>query len=225
MRTCGWKQAGLMLVGLLAAPAVALGQACIGLPAGANQFAASADIAFPEGAKTYGIGVGANLIGPFTVEASYTLTKPDGGNQNLNTFGADVAFELPLPGFSACPVVGLSYSSYDETVPLQGGGSASGSISVATIPIGFGVGASLPLATTGASLMPYAVPQLLYARTKVSFSTGGLSGSGTDSSTEFGAIIGARLAWNRIFLGGDVNVTTVENSDPVFSVGAGLIFP
>src|SRR5690606_9037002 len=82
----------LLAGGLIAAPE-ARAQACIGIPAGPGRFALGGSVGFTDGATNYGAGLLANLEGPLSVGANYTLTKIDDVDENFNSFDGILAYE------------------------------------------------------------------------------------------------------------------------------------
>lgn len=210
----------LLLAGGMITAEETLAQACLGNPAGPGRFALGGAIGFTDGATGYKASLLANLEGPLAVGASYTLTDVDDIDENVNSFGGTIAYELPLQGISACPATGLGYSRFSMDFGLGIEVEASS----LSIPIGLGLGhtftADGPLALT-----LYAVPQFLYMRTRSEASDGIDEFEETDTSSEFGAALGFTLGLRQVFFGAAVSLTTVEDSDPVFSIGVGLMFP
>lgn len=202
----------LILGGLLAVPAAAAGQACVGSPAAAGGTALSGSIGFPDGAKSYGAEVRYNTMGPLSVGAGYRLTSPDVGDVNMHSFAVDAAYELPLTGASVCPVAGLGYGRMSES---------GTTLSTLTVPVGAGIGYSLQ-AGPNMTVIPHAIPQLLWMRT--TFDSDAAPDAVSDSQTEFGALLGVTFQMQRFFLNGGVTKTTAEGSKAVFSLGAGVLF-
>ncbi|HEX7089541.1 MAG TPA: hypothetical protein VF192_05360 [Longimicrobiales bacterium] len=202
----------LILGGLLAVPAAAAAQACVGSPAASGGTALSGSIGFPEGAKSYGAGLRYNAMGPLSVGAGYTLTSPDAGDVNMHSFAADAAYELPLTGVSVCPVAGAGYSRMSES---------GTTLSTLTVPVGAGIGYSFQASPT-ITVIPHAIPQLLWMRMTVDSDL--LPDAVSESETEFGALLGVTFQMQRFFLNGGVTKTTVEDSKAVFSLGAGVVF-
>lgn len=211
----------LLLAGGLIAAQEARAQACLGSPAGPGRFALGGSVGFPDGATNYSAGLLANLEGPFSVGANYTLTKIDNVDENFNSFDGIVAYELPLQGISACPATGLGYSRIGSDVPELG---VSATLTSVVIPVGLGLGYTFsgrgPL-----SLTLHALPQFLYIRTTGELSDGDISIQDTETASEFGTSLGFRIGLQQMFFGAGVALTTIEDSDPVFSVGLGVIFP
>lgn len=209
MRTFAW--AGLTAA-IAFTPAVVQAQTCIGVPITAGQLALGAEVGFFDGGKSYG-GIGtANLSGPLSLQARFDVIKiddvPDGEDDSTTTFGGQVAYKLTeTSSYSVCPFVGARYLSE---------GDDDFGVSALVIPIGVGVGLALP--TGGLDLSAFATPQLLITRAEVTF----LGESVSDTSTDFGTEIGARIRTGPLFFGGSVFMTSVEDSDPEFRIAAGI---
>ena len=209
MRTFAW--AGLTAAMALT-PAVVQAQTCIGVPISAGQLALGAEVGFLDGAKSYG-GIGtANLTGPLSLQARVDVIKfddaPDDVDDSTTTFGGQVAYKLTETStYSACPFIGARYlSECDDDF----------GVSALIVPVGVGVGVVLP--TGGLDVSAFATPQLLITRAEATF----LGESESDTSTDFGTEIGARIRTGPLFFGGSVFVTSVEDSDPEFRIGAGI---
>lgn len=198
----------------------AAAQACMGNPAGMGQAAASGNVAFTDGATSYGASLGANLTGPLAVEVGYALTDYDGVDSNGNTFAGAIGYEVPGPQLSICPSTGLSFSSVSATNELNG---VEGTVSNLAVPLRLGVGKTL---SAGGQLevTPYVAPQFFWARTSYSESQGGASVSSSETSSEMGADLGLLLGSERIYGGASLSLTTIDNSDPVIGLGLGLLF-
>jgi hypothetical protein len=197
---------------MLATPVIAYAQACMGAPISGGQYAIEGGMGVGEGFKTYGGGVAANVAGPLAFAGGVTVTKPDAGGDNLTTFGAQGGYELVQSSrLSACPVVGANY--WARTVDF---GAGEVDVNQLVVPVGLGLGTSLPAGSMDVTL--FAVPQYLWIRTSV--------GSGEDSvssDNEFGVNTGLRLGVSSFYAGAGMSLTSVENSDPVFNFGIGLV--
>ena len=186
-----------------------------------RQFGLGGSIGFTDGATSYGASLRANLEGPLSLGVGYGLTDVDNVEEKVNSFQGSVAYELPLQGISACPVAGLGYSRIsgdDAEFDVEA------TVTNLSIPVGFGVGQTFP-AGPSLSVTLFAIPQFVYNRSKGEISVGGISGEETDTSTDFAASLGVTLGTSRLYFGGEVFLTTVDESDPVFSLGLGLVFP
>ena len=211
----------LSLGAIAAAAQTAHGQACIGTPIGSRQFGLGGSIGFTDGATSYGVALRANLEGPLSVGVGYGLTDVDNVEEKVNNFQGSVAYELPLQGISACPVTGLGYSRISgEDAEFDAEATATN----LSIPVGFGVGQTFA-AGPSLSVTLFAIPQFVYSRSKGEISLGGMTVEETETSSEFAASLGITLGTSRLYFGGEVFLTTLDEADPVFSLGLGLIFP
>jgi hypothetical protein len=88
-------------------------------------------------------------------------------------------------------------------------------VSLAVIPLGVGVGISVPVsADRSAVLQPYVVPAFVIAR---------VSGGGDSfSDNNFGLRGGATLSFRQFYVAGEVNKIFTEDSRAVFGVKVGF---
>jgi len=208
---------------LTAAPVSA--QVCTGFPTVDGQKAITANVGFPDGGKTYTLAGSVDLIGPFSINGGLGLSTIDGIDDKMYHAGANVAYELKGLGFSACPVVGLSYSRFKVEEEINDGGETivgEATTSSFDVPLGFGIGQTFA-AGSSAQFGLFAVPQVVISRTSAEFSAGGASFDASDTETYFGADIGALFQTGAFFAGGSVFVSSLEDSDPVFSVNLGML--
>jgi hypothetical protein len=106
---------------------------------------------------------------------------------------------------------------------VQGTITASFTASTLTIPVGIGVGKRLP---AGPELVVdiFAQPHLLWIRSDVEIEGSFGPEIGVDGSeSEFGLGLGTNLATPTFFVGAGVGITTIEDSDPTFSLRVGLL--
>ncbi|HSK19305.1 MAG TPA: hypothetical protein VK912_09195 [Longimicrobiales bacterium] len=202
-----------MSLGLLATPVVAYGQACMGAPVGGGQYGIEGGMGMGEGFKSYTGGVNANLNGPLAFNGGVSVTKPDAGGDNITTFGANGGYELTQSSrLSACPTVGVSYSSFSTDFL-----GTTVDINQIVVPVGVGLGTTLPAGRMNVTL--FAVPQFLWFRT--SGDVGGETQS--DTQNEFGLNTGLRLGMSSVYAGAGMSMNSIEDSDPVFNFGVGLV--
>jgi hypothetical protein len=201
---------------MLAGPASALAQVCVGMPIGSGQSAVALNVAFPEDATTFGASGRMRTSGPISVGANYSLTSFKGADPKGHTFGADVAYDLPVTGASICPVAGLNYSRVSGDFDLFDE-NFSFSESIISIPVGVGLGLSVP-AGPNAEFVPFAMPHLLWTRAKVSFDDESLS----DSDTNFGVKLGATYRIQQVMINAGVTLTSEKNSKALFGLGLGF---
>jgi hypothetical protein len=200
----------------MALPGVLHAQACIGVPSHDRQVGLQGGMGFTEGSKMYGGEATANLSGPLSVGGGYALVKPDNVDQNGNSFSGRAAYEVSVANVSVCPVTGIGYTRFHAE---EDGESATATQMV--VPVGLAFGKQL-MARETFSVTLSAAPQFLYINNKAETS-GTINMEVSDSQSEFGADFGINFAMRSFYAGGGVQITTLENSDPVFSIGLGVL--
>ena len=199
--------------GVLAMPAAVQAQSCIGVPAGAGQYALEAGLGVGEGFKSYTGSLTANLSSPISLGVSGGLTQPDEGGEDMTTFGAGAAYELAQLGrLSVCPAVSASYSMMSSDIV-----GVEVDINQIAVPVGLGFGTTLPAGAMNVTL--FAMPQFIWYRT--SASAGGESDSQTDN--QFGLNGGVRFGTSSMFAGAGMSITSADEAEPVFSFGLGVV--
>jgi hypothetical protein len=191
----------------VAVAGTAQAQVCAGFPIHDNQGTISARADFPSGADQYGVEGAFNFTGPLSLNAGYIYTKDNSGVTagHLDTFRAGAAVDISgytaamLPGISVCPNVRADFTSIAGT-------------NFYSVPVGLGLGASVPLGSPDMSLTPYAIPAVVFS-----------GGSGVNS-TDFGIRGGADLNFDRFYLGGQVEWVNGGGSNAVFGVRGGIKF-
>ena len=202
------------VAGVALAPA-AQAQVCAGFPTRENQAEIHALANFPSNVDQFGVEGSFNFNGPLSANAGYIYSKEQGpGGDHLNTFRVGAAFDISssvgamLPGISVCPNVRADFSSQDGTDFIQ-------------IPIGLGLGASLPLGAQEVTLTPYVIPALVVSHFRVDNPISG--GTASSTETDFGIRGGADVNFDRFFLGGTVEWIN-GGGDALFGVRAGIKF-
>lgn len=217
------KLMALATAGAVLTTGSAAAQACLGVPTRDAQFNVRADVALPENAKHYSAVLTADLNGPFSFELNAGLIDLDDVEDNGASFGGKLAYEVPaVTQVSICPLAGGQFSTLtaEETA---GGVTFEADATSLVIPVGIGVGKTLPLGTTS-SFTVYAQPQYLHIRSSLEASAGGVTIDEETTDNQFGIDAGARVGFGRLLVGGAVNWATIEDYDPVFSVTAGVTF-
>ena len=170
-------------------------QVCAGFPTADGQGSIGALVNFPTGFDQYGAEGSYNFTGPLAVNAGYLNSRADDDDLvpfRLNTFRGGVAFERPSsPGnfrstVSICPSVRADYTSEDDVTIWQ-------------VPLGLGVGASVPLGGPGLNLTLHIIPALVWTRVHADASDG--FDEIEDSDTQVGVRGGAELNYDRFYLG------------------------
>lgn len=203
---------GLAAAAVLVAATSASAQVCAGFPIAENQGSIGALASFPSGINNFGVEGAFNFAGPFSANAGYIRSEETGsGGDHLDNFRVGAALDISsatagiLPGVSVCPNVRADFAS-------QGG------VDSYLIPVGVGLGVTLPMGSQGMSLTPYAIPAAYFFHV----SAGG--GLGSVSETDFGVRGGADLNIDRFYFGGTIEWVNTEGSDAVFGVRAGIKF-
>lgn len=201
----------------VALASTAQAQICAGFPTRENQGEIHALANFPSDIDQFGVEGSFNFAGPFSASAGYIYSKEQGtGGDHLNTFRVGAALDITsyvggiLPGLSVCPNVRADFSS-------QNG------VDLYEIPVGLGLGLSLPLGAPDVTLTPYAIPALVITRFSIPDPLNP-SDNISDTSTDFGVRGGADVNFDRFFLGGTVEWVNRTGQDPVFGVRAGIKF-
>jgi hypothetical protein len=211
------KRVLIAAVCLAAVPALANAQACFGTPTRDGQWGIRGSLGLASGAKAYGAEVNADLAGPLSIGAGYTMIDLDDTSTNGNSFGGGVAFELAVPNVSMCPTARVVYNRVHEE-----GFGAEATVNQVIVPIGFGIGKVFP-AGSNFNVVLFGEPQFLYIRSSVDASSGLGSISGSETDNQFGADLGVRLSGASFFAGASVSLTTIEDSDPVFEFTLGVL--
>src|SRR5690606_3453307 len=96
--------------------------------------------------------------GPISFQLFGGLWDIDDVDDNGGRFGGKVGYELPVTGFSVGPFVGVEYSTISA-----GEGELEAKTSLLTVPVGIGVGTTLPVGST-ADVAIYAQPAYYYLK-------------------------------------------------------------
>lgn len=201
-------RSGLMAAATLAAililPQGAAAQQCIGSPNYPGQFSVGGYATFQDGGNEYGVSSTANLESPVAIGAR--LGTSEIGDSDGTVASALGLFELPFPGFTACPVAELRWAT---------GSVGNEDVDRWAFPLGVSAGMLYQL-NPSVELLPSAQVGLMYARTS--------RGSQTDSATEVFLDAGATFSFAPFFARGEVGVNTGDESDAAFELSAGVRF-
>jgi hypothetical protein len=191
---------------LLLAAGSAGAQVCAGFPAPEGGGTVGALANFPSGYEQYGVQGDYNSEGPIAFNGGI-LGAFDNGS-SLFTLRGGVAFKLESvarsPGLSLCPNVRIDFSSRSGFTLWQ-------------VPIGFGVGATLPLGDGETALTPYVIPALVWQQL-----SGGTGNSLSES--DFGVRGGADVSFSRFYVGGTVEWVQAPGTRAMFGIRAGAKF-
>ena len=204
--TCAMAAAAAVLLAAGSAGA----QICNGFPIADNQASLGALAKFPSGVNEFGVEGAFNFNGPLSANAGYIRAEETGGgDSSLDIFRIGAALDVSgytggfLPGVSVCPTVRADFAS-------QGG------VDSYLVPVGIGLGVSVPLGSPTMSLSPYVIPAAYFSHSS--------DGVNSSSSTDFGIRGGADLSVDRFYFGGTIEWLNVSGSDAVFGVRAGIKF-
>jgi hypothetical protein len=205
---------GLAAAAALLVAGSASAQVCAGFPIAENQGSIGALASFPSGVNNFGVEGAFNFRGPFSANAGYIRSEEtEGGDDSLDNFRLGAAFDISsatagiLPGVSVCPNVRADFASESD-------------VDSYLIPVGIGLGVSVPMGSPGMTLTPYAIPAAYIFH--ISGDVGGIDVS--DTETEFGIRGGADLNIDRFYFGGTVEWVNLPGQDAVFGVRAGIKF-
>lgn len=199
-----------LLFGTVLLPASLEAQSCLGIPQGTGT-AIAAGVSFPTDAKSYHLQGVTTAGTALFLGAGAGITSYDSDFldvENETNLGAKVAFEIPAlrQTASVCPQVGANYSFVEN-------------VNLLSIPVGFGVGTTLPLGEGGAStLTPYVTPEFIWSRLSVD------GVDETESDTYFAVTAGATLGFGQFLIGANVGKVFEEDTDAIFGVQAGFGF-
>ena len=199
------------------APARALAQACIGIPTIDRQFALHASLGLPENAKTYSVGLHADLRGPLSIGGQVSIAKPDDDflDDDIMSIGGYGLYEISNPSVSLCPVLGLQYSTFDTEIA-----NVDLDVTMLTIPIGLGIGKTLRASAVNITI--FGIPQYLYSRVTRELEVGDNEDSDTDTENELAVVGGVRMSGRSLFGGLSLAASSANDwDDPVliFTVG------
>ncbi len=194
---------------MTAAPEPGRAQACLGSPAAPGSGALALGLDIHHDQQSY-VAAGyfysrRAVIGAAQLAYDHYPDVRTSGTSGVATLGV----ALPVPVFSLCPNVGGSF------VHAFRAGSAL-AVDEAAVRVGMAVGKSLPLTPTS-SLIVYITPAYLYSRVHL----GGATGS--RGSSDFGSGFGITYGWGSKLFGASLDATTIEHSDAVLALRAGLL--
>ncbi|MFL5383185.1 MAG: hypothetical protein ACJ8GN_11760 [Longimicrobiaceae bacterium] len=164
-------------------------QVCAGFPTTDGQGTIGALATFPTDFDQYGAEGSYNLAGPFAVNAGYLYSGND--DEHLNTFRGGAALDFSFPGnfrstASICPTVRADYTSRDGLTFWQ-------------VPVGVGVGASVPVGSPGMKVTLYIIPAIVWSHAHAEIGNGFEDYDNTE--TNLGVRGGVELNFDRFYLG------------------------
>lgn len=215
----------------LAAVAVALStgttaaraQSCRGVPSQPGQLAVQAGVSFLSHAQSYGVGLNANLRGSVALGAGFDVTNLDDVDPMLRSFGGDVALKFERGPWSLCPAIEVAYGRVSglSTGLWPGPYTRITTLSMALTVAAGRTGKMTPVLNETV----FASAGLVRVQTAAEAWVDGNSyNREEDTEYAFGAVLGVLLGTRRVHFGGSVAVSTLRDTDPVVTVGLGLVF-
>lgn len=197
-------------------PVHAAAQACMGNVAGPGQGWASGSASFTDGAWAMGGAVGSNLESPVSLEGAVSHILYDNTDAAATALTGTAAAEVGSPEseVSVCPAARLSYQwlSNDADTGIDASGVVLGG--------GLTVGTVVQSAQSGLRFVPRASGALVHDRFTASF--GGVSSTESQTYASFSGQV--LLAGESVYGGPSASITSLEDSDPVFSVTLGFTY-
>ncbi len=178
--------------------------ACVGNPARDGEGTIGGGVTFGDDAITYAMGFSYNTRSAVAFGFGAAFADIEDVESDAFGVGGDLTFKAVTSPVSLCPAFGIGYSRIEDV-----------DIDIWTVPIGVGLGYAVET-DAGLRVIPNVQPQFLLIH---------LRGFGeSETETEFGLTAGVTFAGDRLF--GDLGflVTTIDDSDPTFGVGAGVVF-
>lgn len=214
-------------------------QACTGRGTVGGQGFVETGVGFGNDARVYSIGGGYDSPGPVTVNFAASFVDNDDVEvlgESIETpdaygVGGGIVIQVTEQPVNVCPAFSLSYSRLEEVEFLEELGFDL-DLDVWTASAGVAFGLAVPAGDSGVFVMPFAAPSLLAVHGRGSLQFEGevedppFLGVIEDSETEieFGATGGLFFGGSRLYGGFSVTATTIEDSDPTFSLGFGVAF-
>ena len=211
--------AAVLLTKATEAPA----QACRGVPSQDGRFALQAGVGLTSGAISYGAEFAANLRGPWALSAGYALTDLRDAEPHGHTFSGSVAFEIPGAAVSVCPALEVGYSRASGLSTNIYPGPYTTVTSVSSV---VNVSAGRTLSLTPALLAtPFAGLGMTLLHSEAQAKSGGFSSAKyKDDESAFAAVLGLLVGSQTVHVGVSVSLTTLKDSDPLYTLGAGFVF-
>lgn len=188
-----------------------------------------AGVGFGNDARVYSLGGGYDSYGPVTVSFAGHFRDNDeiagAPFETPDAYGASggLAIQVTERPVNVCPAFALTYSRLEEIEELEDLGFDL-DLDVWTAQAGVAFGLAVPAGESGVFVMPFAAPSLIAAHGRASVEFEGEFEEESDTELEFGATGGLFFGGSRLYGGLSVTATTIEDSDPTFSLGFGVAF-
>jgi hypothetical protein len=211
--------AAVLLTEATAAPA----QACRGVPSQGGRFALQTGVGLTSGATSYGVDFTANLRGPWALSAGYALTDLQDAEPHGHTFTGRVAFEIPGAAVSVCPALEVGYSRVSGLSTNIYPGPYTTVTSVAPV-VNVSAGSTLTL-TPALFATPFAGLGMTLLHSVAQAKSGGFSSDKyKDDASAISAVLGLLVGSQTVHVGVRMSLTTLEDSDPLYTLGVGFVF-
>jgi len=188
-------------------------QVCMGLPATDGQISLQGDVFTRDTETSYGGRLGMNFNTEFSIDVS--LRRPRFENGNGTTIAGRIGYEMDEYEPPVCFLFGVRH----ERRPDLDGEDLTSTM----IPVGVGIGKRLGSAKA-LSLAIFVIPEYVYV----------LDPKPVVESDDFWAklrersqgrgVLGLLLASPFLYATGSIEVTTVDDFEPTFSIGLGVTF-
>jgi hypothetical protein len=198
-------------------------QACTGRGTMGGQGFVEGGVGFGNDARLYSLGAGYDSEGPVTVGFTGFFGDNDGESPDFAGGGGSLLIEVTERPLNVCPGFSLSYSRLEEIEALEDLGIDL-DLDLWTASAGIALGLAVPAGDSGAFVMPFAAPSLLAVHGRGSLEFEGEIAEESETQIEFGATGGLFFGGSRLYGGVSVSATTIEDSDPTFSLGFGVAF-
>lgn len=206
-------------------------QACTGRGTVGGQGFVEAGVGFGNDARAYSIGGGYDTQGPVTVNFETSFVDNDDivilgesfESPDAYGGGGGIVIQVTEAPVNVCPAFAVSYSRLEEIEELENLG-VDLDLDLWTAQAGVAFGLAVPAGDSGVFVMPFAAPSLLALHGRASLEFAGEIEEESETEIEFGATGGLFFGGSRLYGGVSVNATTIEGSDPTFSLGFGVAF-
>jgi hypothetical protein len=208
-------------------------QACTGRGTVGGQGFVEAGVGFGNDARVYSMGGGYDSRGPVTVSFAANFVDNDDvvvlgpglESESPDAYGGSgaIVIQVTEAPVNVCPAFGLSYSRLEEIEEFEDLG-VDFDLDFWTASAGVAFGLAVPAGDSGVFVMPFAAPSLLAVHGRVSAEFEGEIEEESETEIEFGGTGGLFFGGSRLYGGLSVSATTIEDSDPTFSLGFGVAF-
>lgn len=207
-----------IIAGVLLLSAVpATGQSCLGAPMPNGALALDANASFGEGSTGFGFGIGRS--GPAIWHVGVAIDDIEDLDENAYGIGGTAGAKLSTQSAAEiCPVISLGYWWYGESA-----GGLELDLRQLSFAPAIGIGYDIGLATPNTVLALFAIPTLVRTNTTAELTDGVDTLREEESDTFVAVTLGGAYGFRAGYVSGSVGLSSADGSDPVFSLGVGLI--